>query len=458
MAAALQLRFSVTGRTADLEMAIATTREAVSLLSEDQPGLPLHLSNLGNGLRMRYEAAGRLADLEEAISAARRAVQATAPGHCARGRRLSNLGYALRLRFERTGRLRDVDEAIEVGGRALMLTPDDDPSGARLQSNLGIALRERYEHAGDPVDLGAATDLAMQAVARTPPDHPDRAGMMSNLALALYQQYESGRAEDLGHAITAARAALALTPGDHPDRAMYALNLAVLFRAQAAASNDGTYLDEAIGSARYAVTLLPEKHPDRAASLSLWVAPSACGTASCTTPETPARPPTRAARRPQSQLPHRQSGHSLPARRENGRWKTKTPRRPATDTQPLSACWPRWPGTGWNAASGKAIWPSGAAWLRTRPPALCTFHRSMPSNSSSKDARCYGPSDFTTGLTFAASTRPFLPSQTGSARSEPNSIMGRRSEIPKTAGESCGTIGKTAVILCGFDNLIWTQT
>lgn len=50
---------------------------------------------------------------------------------------------------------------------------------------------------------------------------------------------------------------------------MYALNLAVLLRAQAAANNDGTHLDEAVESAKYAVTLLPEKHPDRAASLSL---------------------------------------------------------------------------------------------------------------------------------------------------------------------------------------------
>src|SRR6266567_3902488 len=75
-----------------------------------------------------------------------------------------------------------------------------------------------------------------------------------------------------------------------------------------------------------------------------------------------------------------------------------------------------------------------------RPPALCTFHRRRPSNSSNKDAQCYGPSDCTTGLTFAASTRPLLPLQTVSARSEPSSITRRRPEIPKTAGEMRGTV------------------
>jgi hypothetical protein len=268
LAAGLQLRFSSTGRTADLESAIATTREALSLLSEGQPGLPLHLSNLGNALRMRYEGTGRLADLEEAVSVARQAVQATAADHSARGRRLSNLGFALRLRFERTGRLRDLDEAIEVGGEALALAPDGDPSRARLQSNLGIALRERYEQTNVPLDLQLAADLATRAAAGTPPDHPDRAGMMSNLAVALYQQYESGGTEDLALAITAAREALGLTPDDHPDRALYAMNLSVFLRAQAAVSNDVSYLDEGIASARHAVDLLPEKHPGRADSLS----------------------------------------------------------------------------------------------------------------------------------------------------------------------------------------------
>ena len=42
---------------------------------------------------------------------------------------------------------------------------------------------------------------------------------------------------------------------------------------------------------------------------------------------------------------------------------------------------------------------------RTRPPALCAFHRSRPSSSSSKAARCYGPSDCTTGPIFGALAR-----------------------------------------------------
>jgi Na+-translocating ferredoxin:NAD+ oxidoreductase RNF subunit RnfB len=84
----------------DLEDAISSHREALTLCPPGHPNRSISLNNLANALSTRFEQSGRMEDLEDAISSHREALTLCPPGHPDRSSSLNNLANALSTRFE----------------------------------------------------------------------------------------------------------------------------------------------------------------------------------------------------------------------------------------------------------------------------------------------------------------------------------------------------------------------
>jgi hypothetical protein len=85
------------GRNEDLEDAISSHREALTLHPPGHPDRSSSLNNLANALQTRFEQLGRVEDLEDAISSHREALTLRPPGHPDRSSSLNNLANALLL-------------------------------------------------------------------------------------------------------------------------------------------------------------------------------------------------------------------------------------------------------------------------------------------------------------------------------------------------------------------------
>jgi tetratricopeptide (TPR) repeat protein len=266
----LQTWYRRTGELADLDEAIKAGRDAVDMTPADHPDRPMYVSNLSAGLQSRFGRTGDLADLEEAITVAQQAAAATPAAHAGRAVRLSNLSGGLLMKYRRTGEPAHLDEAIEVGRQAVAAAPRDHPDRPMYLSNLGNGLRTRFRRTSKLADLNEAIDVGRQAVAAIPENHPERPSSLLNLSSGLRTRFErAGELADIDQAIDVGRQAVAAIPENHPDRPMYLSHLGAALRTRFQRTGRSTDLNEAIATARAAVAVIPADHPDRPMYLTI---------------------------------------------------------------------------------------------------------------------------------------------------------------------------------------------
>jgi hypothetical protein len=140
----------------DVDEAISTHRRAVALVSEEYPGLPAFLNNLGIALRGRFSHSSEPSDFEEAISAHRKAVSLTPKGHIELPGRLIGLGTMLHIQFERTGNLSDISEAISTKQAAVAILPEGHSDIPGTVVSLGHSLYDQWRVTRNSDDLKAS--------------------------------------------------------------------------------------------------------------------------------------------------------------------------------------------------------------------------------------------------------------------------------------------------------------
>ena len=256
-------RYWAIGRLEDLTRAIQAYEQAVAQTPAGSPGLPRHLSNLGNGLSARYARTGWLPDLERAIQAYEQAVAQTPAGSPNLPGCLNNLGNGLRERYARTGELPDLECAIQAWDQAVAQTPAGSPDLPGYLSNLGNGLRERYGRTGELPDLERAIWAYKQAVRESPASSPECAAILNNLGLGLRTRYmRTGQLPDLERAIQAYEQAVAQTPTGSPDLLRYLNNLGNGLRERYARTGELPDLERAIRAYEQAVRETPAGSPD----------------------------------------------------------------------------------------------------------------------------------------------------------------------------------------------------
>jgi tetratricopeptide (TPR) repeat protein len=266
---ALLTRYEWLGSREDLDEAIEDGRQAVGMISEDNPGGRTRaLMNLGEALLARYERSGSLPDLDEAVQAERAAVTCVPEASPARAGCLSGLSNVLRTRFQRSGSLADADQAVEAALQAVAISSKDDPNRAGYLSNLGTARRCRFERSGSLADLDQAVEACQEAVATARRDDPLQVAYLSNLCNVLRARYwRSGSLADLDQAIAAARQAVTVIPEGHDNRAVPLVNLAGALFSRYERSGSLADLDQAIEAGRQAAGAMLEGRPGRAGCL-----------------------------------------------------------------------------------------------------------------------------------------------------------------------------------------------
>ncbi|KJK87391.1 hypothetical protein H633G_08750 [Metarhizium anisopliae BRIP 53284] len=258
----LQIRYESMGEIADLEEAIASTRQAIDLTPVHSPDRAVIMNNLGIKLQMRYKRIGKIADLDEAITCARQSIDLTPVSNPIRGSRINNLGINLRIRYERMGVIANLEEAITYTRQAVDLAPINHPIRARLLDSLANELQIRYERMGEIADLEEAIASTRQALDLTPIEHSDRKIILSNLGIKLRIRYErTGEIANLEEAISSTRQAIGLTSVDSPDRATAINNLGIKLQIRYERTGEMADLEESITYARQAIDLTPINHP-----------------------------------------------------------------------------------------------------------------------------------------------------------------------------------------------------
>jgi CHAT domain-containing protein len=227
LANALWTRFQQSGKMEDLENAITFYHEALTLCPPGHPTRCSSLTNLASALFTRFEQSGRIEDLEDAISSYHETLTLCAPGHPTHFCSLMNLANALLTRFWRLGKMKDLEDTISSHHQALTLCPPGHPSYSCSLMNLAIALLTRFQQLGRMEDLEDAISTHRQALTFHPPGHPNRSRSLNNLAKALFTHFEqSGKIEDLENAISFYHEAVVICPPGHPNRSYSLMSLA----------------------------------------------------------------------------------------------------------------------------------------------------------------------------------------------------------------------------------------
>ncbi|MGS2644484.1 hypothetical protein [Streptosporangium sp. G12] len=247
------------GRTEDLDRAIAAGREAISR-SEHLPEIrPVACAATAGLLHDRFELTGERAYLDEAVELLRAAGRMPpAPGLDAEGL-LRALATLLADRYRGFGAPGDLDEAMRLAHRLTAAAPPGSDDARQARSLMARVLAFRFENIGELDGLREAVRLMREVTAdadATPADH-------RQLAVVLRKLHErSGSREALREAIAAHRTATAEAPeGEH--RAAASSNLAFALRNEFELSGDRHSLDEAIEVAEDAVAATPENALDR---------------------------------------------------------------------------------------------------------------------------------------------------------------------------------------------------
>ena len=217
----------------DLRMCIHAMRDASYLIADENLDKPSVLTFFSKALRFRFERTSFSPDLDEAILSLSQAVTLTPDDAPEKIVRLLALVSTLYARFKMTRDTADLEEAIKLGARVLELTPDDHPERPTRLNSHAVSLQARFERSGTLPDLQEAVKLKTLAVEITPNDHPDMPAQLSNLAISLVLRFQRIQSiADLERAIDLQTRAVESTPEGHPDRTVMFRGLGRSFRTR----------------------------------------------------------------------------------------------------------------------------------------------------------------------------------------------------------------------------------
>jgi tetratricopeptide (TPR) repeat protein len=235
-----------------LDLAVGCFDTAAELTSEDDPNLPMYLSNLGTPLVDRYLARQADEDLRQAIVASQRAVSLTPRRSPDWPTYVDNLGGALMQRYEAGGAMADVDAPVTAFRAAARGQRGADERAMTL-ANLADALRVRASRTARRADIRSALAAARKAIRFTSPASPHLAARLAGVADVLRERYlRNGRLGMLDEAINTYRR-IRILAADIREVPGHQYNLANCLRDRYAAVGSRSDLEEAIALSRQAV-------------------------------------------------------------------------------------------------------------------------------------------------------------------------------------------------------------
>ncbi|WP_405096308.1 CHAT domain-containing protein [Micromonospora sp. NBC_01412] len=263
-------RFRESGRTADLDEAVAAGAYALARCPADAPERFAALLVIGEARKARAEVADSPEDLAGCVEVYRELARlAPVEQPDLTGVFLySFAGLSLRLGVV-TGVQRHVEDAVlaarelndlgastgtapmhaaaaELLGQAVLLLPVDHPDRAALAALRGAALIQWTERTGDGSRIGEATEEVERAVRLCPagdPNHLPFVALLSGVHLLRYQQ--TGSAEALDAMLRSTREVLDLYPAEHPAAMAMLHNLGLGHRDRYRLTGDVADLDTA---------------------------------------------------------------------------------------------------------------------------------------------------------------------------------------------------------------------
>lgn len=281
LAAALNARFRLHGRMADLDAAVAAVQEAVRFSPAEAPETANFVTRLAELLTFRFAHAPTEVDWRTAVTLLEQALATMTPDHpeasATRGRAQELHTWLLRHRRDGPAqRTASVPEHLEAAGRSrssrsrwrrwLRLPPARDSTAERrdvsfetLASLADGKLRASLD--GEPGALDAAIGLYRRAIhSCEQTGSAAYADAVFNLGASMIIQYQrSGRAEDLDAAVEIASQAVTLSPQD----ASCSANLSEVLLLRFLRSHDPGDLDAAVEARRHALSLAPAGSPNR---------------------------------------------------------------------------------------------------------------------------------------------------------------------------------------------------
>ncbi|KAH9227461.1 hypothetical protein K456DRAFT_1848463 [Colletotrichum gloeosporioides 23] len=253
----------------DLNLAIDAAREALEIIPRDVPERLSVLSNLGALLGKRYSQTLDAGELDEAIGFAREAHDAFAGPHIRINDRISRIIVfhdLLDEKYSRTGAMSDLETVILAAKEAVNITPKGHEQRPELLDTLSHHLDHKYFYTRTTDDLRGCIQFTREALAETSESSPHWAARCHNLGLRLGEHYSAigmRAASDLSEAILMSRNAVKATHEKHPMRPDYLNGLSMNLGRQYYENGWREDLDEAIRSARETMKIAPSDHPDR---------------------------------------------------------------------------------------------------------------------------------------------------------------------------------------------------
>jgi tetratricopeptide (TPR) repeat protein len=256
LAVALDWRHKITGRVEEIGAAMTVIDRAVALTHPDDEERPRRLHLRKWLLVTRYDQFRGVADLEEAISVGHELLDGAQPDDPDLGFVLGDFVALYSRRYQRTQAIADLDRGIDFGRRALAVFAgrESEPGVASLVDDIAVALRDRGERTGRTADLDEAVDLGRQAVADYPADDADHVGMSSRLGESLRRAGEARRSvELLREALRVATAVLRrASERTHPAVPGFRQNVGLCHLGLGRLEADATQIEQGVAALRTA--------------------------------------------------------------------------------------------------------------------------------------------------------------------------------------------------------------
>lgn len=253
----------------DLIESIRYGEEAVNASLPSDPNLPAFMTSLGNRFMERYLRTGKVEYMDRAIELSRGALKKSPEGHPAHVGHVICLSHQLGERYSRFGMMTDLEEAIQLVKETLSLGSLRNPDRAKCFTAAALRFGDKYLRTNSLPDLEESIRYAKYALDELPEEHSHRAAYSSNLAEVLRSKYqETNVMSDLEESLHYGRQAVRETPPGNADEAGYFNNLAFQLAEMYRKTREPTVLEEAISYADKAVTDRPDEYQYRAMYLS----------------------------------------------------------------------------------------------------------------------------------------------------------------------------------------------
>ncbi|KDQ61273.1 hypothetical protein JAAARDRAFT_710165 [Jaapia argillacea MUCL 33604] len=255
-------RFEWFGHIEDVNSAISSLEEALTLLPLLHEQKPFVLGCLGWYYRSRFHRCDSLSDLEKAVIFFSDAVDLAPSGKSVQLSTMANLGETLQFRYQKLKNANDIDLSIAKITQALELTKDNTSAKVSRLEALGSAYWRKYENLGHMADLISAIEHHSNTTNLTSDNDPAKPNRHNNLALVLQQKFEREmNLTDLDSSIVHGMLAVKLTPDGHLEKSQRLDNLGVSILSRAITLKNFHDFEVAIKNMSQAVELTPENHP-----------------------------------------------------------------------------------------------------------------------------------------------------------------------------------------------------